>query len=123
MKHSLKTISVLVFLLLSFHSALGQVSVTNERCEREPGFTHPVITEPYTPKPFKPRQYVLYRTIDDIFVDGKMDESSWENAEWTDNHVHIVFEGYKNTGLNTRTKIIMKRFELISSNDTDSLMT
>jgi len=106
MKISLRIISVMGFLLLTFHSALAQVSVTNERWEREPGFTHPVITEPYTPKPFKPRQYVLYRTIDDIFVDGKMDESSWENAEWTDNHVHIVFEGYKNPSLNTRTKMI-----------------
>ena len=106
MKIGLRIISVLVFLLLTFHSALAQVSVTNERWEREPGFSHPVITEPYTPKPFKPRQYVLYRTIDHIIVDGKMDESSWENAEWTDNHVHIVFEGYKNPGLNTRTKMV-----------------
>ena len=48
--------------------------------EREPGFTYPVITEPYAPQSFKPRQYVIYRTIDDIFIDGKLDESTWEIA-------------------------------------------
>ena len=106
MKQSSRTISVLVFLLLTIYSVSAQVSVGNERWEREPGFTYPVITEPYTPQPFKPRQYVIYRTIDDIFIDGKLDESSWENAEWTDNHVHIVFEGYKNPNLNTRSKMV-----------------
>ncbi|MEA3478123.1 MAG: SUMF1/EgtB/PvdO family nonheme iron enzyme [Bacteroidota bacterium] len=106
MKHSMRGIAPLVFLLLTIHSMVAQVSVTNERWEREPGFAYTVSSEPYTPKPFKPRQYVVYRTIDDIVVDGKIDESSWENAEWTDNHVHIVFEGYKNPNLNTRTKMI-----------------
>ncbi len=106
MKHWSRGIAPFVILLFTIHSMVAQVSVTNERWEREPGFVYPESSEPYTPKPFKPRQYVVYRTIDDIVVDGKFDESSWENAEWTDNHVHIVFEGYKNPNLNTRTKMV-----------------
>ena len=106
MKFSLRNIAVLGLILFTVHSVTGQVSVGNERWEREPGFIYPVTTESYTPVPFKPRQYVVYRTIDDIFIDGKFNESSWENAEWTDNHVHIVFKGYKNPNLNTRSKMV-----------------
>ncbi|MCD6598639.1 MAG: SUMF1/EgtB/PvdO family nonheme iron enzyme [Bacteroidales bacterium] len=106
MRNSLRNITVLGILLLTVCSVTGQVSVGNERWEREPGFIYPVINGPYTPVPFKPRQYVVYRTIDDIFIDGKFNESSWENAEWTDNHVHIVFKGYKNPNLNTRSKMV-----------------
>ena len=106
MRHGLLTIAVIGFVLIGSHSALSQVSVTNERWEREPGFKHPVITESYKPKQFKPRQYVVYRTIDKIMVDGKLNESSWKNAEWTENHVHIVFEGYKNPNLDTRSKMV-----------------
>ncbi len=86
--------------------AQAQRSVTNDRWEREPGFSHPVITGPYTPRPFKPRQYVVYRAIDEISVDGKLDESSWMNAEWTENHTHIVFRGYREPGLDTRSKMV-----------------
>ncbi|MEN8226815.1 MAG: SUMF1/EgtB/PvdO family nonheme iron enzyme [Bacteroidota bacterium] len=106
MKLNLRTTALLVFVLVVTYSGSAQVSRANDRWEREPGFTHPVITESYSPKPFKPRQYVVYRTIDNITVDGKLNESSWKNAEWTDNHVHIVFEGYKNPNLNTRTKMV-----------------
>ncbi len=106
MRNKLLTIAIEGITLLAAHSGSAQVSVTNERWEREPGFTYPMSSGPYTPKPFKPRQYVVYRTIDELVVDGLLDESSWENAEWTDNHVHIVFEGYKNPSLNTRTKMV-----------------
>ena len=106
MKYNIKTVVVLSFLLLTVQMAIAQVSVGNTMWEREPGFKYPVITEPYTPKPFKPRQYVVYRTIDKIMVDGKLDEASWKNAEWTENHVHIVFEGYKNPNLDSRSKMV-----------------
>lgn len=68
--------------------------------------TNILLSLAYTPNPFKPRQYVGYRTIDDIIVDGSLDESSWKNAEWTENHVHIVFEGYKNPNFDTRSKMV-----------------
>ncbi len=77
-----------------------------QRYDREPGFSHPVITEPYTPKPFKPRQYVVYRTVDDIVIDGRIDESSWDNADWTGRFGHIMFTGYRNPPLNTRAKMV-----------------
>lgn len=93
-------------LLLLTDNVSAQVSVTNDRWEREPGFTYPETGDSYTPAPFKPRQYVAYRTVGDIFVDGKMDESSWDNAEWTDNFGHIVYWAYKNPSLNTRAKMV-----------------
>ena len=106
MKKRFVILAVIIYCFALAFSVMAQVSVTNERWEREPGYKHPIITEPYTPKPFKPRQYVAYRTIDEITVDGKLDESSWKNAEWTENHVHIVFRGYKNPNLDTRSKMV-----------------
>ncbi len=106
MKHTLLTIVTASVTLLAAHHVSAQVSKTNDRWEREPGFTYPVVTGPYTPRPFKPRQYVVYRTIGDIKVDGRLNEPSWTNAGWTENHVHIVFEGYKNPNLNTRSKMV-----------------
>ncbi len=106
MKYNLLTIAVIGIILLTAHLVSAQVALIEGQMEREPGFTHPVITDPYTPQPFKPRQYVAYRTIDKIMVDGKLDESSWKNAEWTENHVHILFEGYKKPNLDTRSKIV-----------------
>lgn len=106
MKYNSITIVVAATVLLAILPVSAQVSVTNDQWEREPGFTYPTVTGPYTPKPFKPRQYVVYRTSDKISVDGKLNESSWKNAAWTENHVHIVFEGYKNPNLNTRSKMV-----------------
>ena len=94
----------LIMLVAAYVDA--QISVTNDRWEREPGFTYPDAGDHYTPTPFKPRQYVAYRTAGDIFVDGKLDETSWDNAEWTDNFRHIVYWAYKNPSLNTRAKMV-----------------
>ena len=77
-----------------------------EHWEYESDEPYPEITEPYQPRPFKPRQYVAYRTIDEIVVDGRLNESSWKNAEWTEKFVHIVFEPYKSPHLATRAKMV-----------------
>jgi len=100
---------VLLSILISFSlavTAVAQHSVTNERWEREPGYTYPTADGPYTPQPFKPSQYIAYRSDGGIFVDGVIEEHSWKNAEWTDNFGHIVFKGYKNPSLNTRAKMV-----------------
>ena len=57
--------------------------------DRAPGFTYPLPTEPTPPKPFRPEHYIVQRTIDPIVVDGRLDESSWSQAEWTVDFVHI----------------------------------
>jgi len=77
-----------------------------ERWGYESDDPYPEITQPYSPHPFKPRQYVAYRAIDDIAIDGRLNESSWKNADWTEKFVHIVFEPYRNPHLATRAKVI-----------------
>lgn len=77
-----------------------------DRWEYESDNPYPEITEPYTPRSFKPRQYVAYRAVDEIFIDGKLNETSWKNADWTEKFVHILFEPYRNPHLATRAKVI-----------------
>ena len=75
--------------------------------DREPGYVYPVDKTPYTPKPHKPRQYVVYRAVDSISVDGLLDEKSWANAEWTNKFDHILStRGYTKPFLATRAKML-----------------
>ena len=93
--------------LLVFMMVCITESVTAQgHWDREPGYTYPEVDGPYSPEAYKPPQYVVYRTIDDIHIDGKLDESSWDNAEWTRKFTHIIFEGYKNPNLATRAKML-----------------
>lgn len=73
---------------------------------REPGFLYPPIAEPYTPRPFKPAQYIACRTVDDIVIDGALNESSWANAAWTSTFGDIFLIGYQRPFLATRAKMI-----------------
>lgn len=75
--------------------------------DREPGYSYPVDSKPYTPKPHKPRQYVLYRAVDPIIVDGSLNEKSWAYAEWTNTFDHILStRGYTKPFLATRAKML-----------------
>ena len=47
----------------------------------------PTIPEPQIP--FNPEQYVCYKTDMSINIDGKMNESIWQHAEWTKDFVDI----------------------------------
>lgn len=38
---------------------------------------------------FNPEYYICYRSIADIKIDGKFDERSWENSEWSNSFVDI----------------------------------
>ncbi|MDP2983847.1 MAG: SUMF1/EgtB/PvdO family nonheme iron enzyme [Candidatus Latescibacter sp.] len=75
--------------------------------DRAPGYSYPVDKTPYEPKPHKPRQYVVYRTVDPISVDGLLHEKSWANAEWTNKFDHILsVRGYAKPFLATRAKML-----------------
>ncbi len=39
--------------------------------------------------PFSPQKYVCYKSDESISVDGKLDESVWNKAEWTNDFVDI----------------------------------
>ena len=99
-----KSIKLPIPALIVFIFSVVQVFSAN--FDREPGFEYLVITEPYTPKPHKPKQYVIYRTVDRIIVDGKMDESSWVNADWTNRFDHLLMVGYQKPFLSTRAKML-----------------
>ena len=94
------TLHILIPVLLYSGFVLGAVCVHAQtpvheiqRYDREPGFKYPVPENTYKPQPFKPREYVVYRTIGEIVVDGSIEESSWENADWTERFGHLMFKG------------------------------
>ena len=37
------------------------------------------------------RAYICKQPIDPLMIDGKADEQSWKNAQWTDDFVDIEF--------------------------------
>ena len=38
---------------------------------------------------FQPREYVCYRTVEPLNIDGELNETAWQNAPWTDLFVDI----------------------------------
>ncbi|SFT15412.1 Carbohydrate family 9 binding domain-like [Zhouia amylolytica] len=51
-----------------------------------------------------PRSYVAHKTTENIVVDGKADEESWEKAPWSDNFIDI--EGVKTPTYKTNMKML-----------------
>lgn len=75
--------------------------------DRQPGYTYPGVPASGVPEPFKPRQYVIYKTVDTITIDGSLDETSWANAEWTNKFDHILStRGYTKPFLATHAKML-----------------
>jgi len=75
--------------------------------DRDPDYQYPVVTGQHKPQPHKPQQYVIYKAVDRIAVDGALDESSWANAEWTNKFDHILStKGYMKPFLATRAKML-----------------
>ena len=75
--------------------------------DRAKGYSYPVSSQPYQPAPYKPKQYVAYRAIGDITVDGCLDETSWANAELTNRFDHILStRGYTKPFLATRARMV-----------------
>jgi formylglycine-generating enzyme required for sulfatase activity len=89
-----------------FFFFLPVAGVQSANFDREPGFAYPAVSRPYTPRPFQPQSYIICKTVDDIAIDGVLDESSWQNAEWTERFGHIFMKGYKTPFLATRAKML-----------------
>lgn len=51
-----------------------------------------------------PRQYITYKTIDELSIDGKDNEASWQNAPWSDTFIDI--EGKKEPTYKTQMKML-----------------
>jgi hypothetical protein len=51
-----------------------------------------------------PQTYVAQKTSETLIIDGKMDESSWNKAKWTNNFIDI--EGSKKPIYTTKIKMI-----------------
>jgi hypothetical protein len=61
-----------------------------------------------TPEVFyaPPRGYVAYRASAALTVDGKLDESAWRDAPWTDAFVDIEGDAKPSPQFNTRAKML-----------------
>jgi len=68
------------------------------------GFFGQEFPEPTTK--YSPRTYVCYKTKTPIVIDGKMDESSWENTDWTQLFVDIEGNKKPDPYFETRLKML-----------------
>jgi len=68
------------------------------------GFFGKEFPEPTTK--YSPRTYVCYKTKTPIVIDGKMDESSWENTDWTQLFVDIEGNKKPDPYFETRLKML-----------------
>lgn len=59
------------------------IALTSSMCAQAPK------EFPKSKIPFNPEQYVCYKTDKPIMIDGKLNDSAWEKAEWTNYFVDI----------------------------------
>jgi DNA segregation ATPase FtsK/SpoIIIE-like protein len=78
---------------------LATVSASNIFCQ-------PVKEFPQSKLPFNPENYVCYRAVEPITIDGKFEEESWEKAEWTKYFVDIEGDLKPKPYHNTRVKML-----------------
>ena len=69
-------------------------------------YGQPAEEFPKSKLPFNPEQYVCYRTNEPIKIDGKMDESVWEKAQWTNYFVDIEGDLRPKPYYKTRAKML-----------------
>lgn len=53
---------------------------------------------------FNPRNYICYKSEENLVIDGKLDEQAWKNAKWTENFIDI--EGVVEPKFKTRAKML-----------------
>ena len=56
--------------------------------------------------PFSPKAYVCYKADAALTIDGKMEESSWLNAKWTDDFIDIEGATKPTPRFRTRAKML-----------------
>lgn len=85
----MKTPCLLTVLLLSFFAARAQENVNYQ----------PAI-------PFLPETYVCYQALAPLQIDGRLQEDSWQAAEWTRDFVDIQGDLRPQPPLRTRARIL-----------------
>lgn len=55
---------------------------------------------------FNPENYIAYKTNEAIIIDGKLIETSWENAMWTNSFVDIEGDSKPKPTYNTQAKLL-----------------
>jgi len=55
---------------------------------------------------FGPKSYVCYRTATPLDIDGRLNESAWKKASWTDDFVGIEGGGRSSPRFKTRVKML-----------------
>ncbi len=93
----MKTIRLLM-LLMAF-------SVLYSCCNNKEAVTKEPLKEDLKYLTAEPRHYVCYQTDDSVFIDGKLDEKAWQQAEWTD--VFTDIEGALKPKPTQETKVKM----------------
>ncbi|MBL4605211.1 MAG: carbohydrate-binding family 9-like protein [Flavobacteriaceae bacterium] len=73
--------------------------VTSINCSQKKTIKVDVSKEIVTPK-----TYVVYSTTEPLIIDGKADESDWENAKFTESFIDI--EGIKTPNQTTKVKML-----------------
>ncbi|MEJ5350825.1 MAG: carbohydrate-binding family 9-like protein [Melioribacteraceae bacterium] len=55
---------------------------------------------------FNPRKYICYFTDENINIDGKLDESSWQKVEWSEDFLDIEGDAKPQPRFRTRVKML-----------------
>lgn len=61
---------------------------------------------PIPDKNIVPKNYICFQTEDDIIIDGKLDETSWDKAQWTTDFVDIEGDKKPKPRFRTRAKML-----------------
>lgn len=55
---------------------------------------------------FAPKNYVCYRSPEPLAIDGKLDETAWQNVQWTDEFIDIEGNAKPKPRFHTRAKML-----------------
>ncbi len=55
---------------------------------------------------FNPKTYIIYKTDGPLTIDGKLDEKTWQKADWTTDFVNITGDTTRTPPQQTRAKLL-----------------